>query len=235
MIDILVPVLGRPRNVHGLVDSIRENTSSEHTIWFICSPGDGPEIKAVSEAGFTPLIHPRAAGAGDFAKKINWAFSQTEGEWVFQGADDVRFSSGWDTAALSVARKTGCSVIGTNDLHNPLVRGARSATHILFRRSYIEEQGGTFDGTGAVFCELYDHQFVDSEFVETARMRGEWAFAKRSFVEHFHPHWGNAQMDGTYRKAMRRTLADKRLFNDRMRAMRGEAPLGRRARYSSRR
>ncbi len=236
MIDVLIPVLGRPHNVQALIESLRRNSAGEHRVWFICTQGDRPEIRAVEAEGLTPLIHPHAAGAGNFAKKINWAFSQTQAEWVFQGADDIRFSPNWDSHALLVAERTGASVIGTNDLHNPSVRSGGSATHLLFRRSYIEEYGGTFDDSGTVFSEAYDHQFVDNEFVETAKLRGQWAFAKRAVVEHFHPHWGNAQMDATYRKAMRRTLADKHLFNERMRLMRGE-PLEprRRTRYSSRR
>jgi hypothetical protein len=35
-------------------------------------------------------------------------------------------------------------------------------------------------------------------------------------VEHFHPHWGNAESDPTYRKAMRRSVADRNLYRERM-------------------
>ena len=233
MIDLLIPVLARPGHVLPLVESIRANTRSEHEIFFICSPGDYPEIREVENAGLEPLIAPFHASKADFAKKINWAFDQTESEWFFQGADDIRFSDGWDTACLALAGKRGASVIGTNDLHNPGVLRGNHSTHTLIRRSYIEDQGGTFDSSGKVFCELYDHQYVDNEFIALAKMRGEWAFARYAIVEHFHPHWGNARRDSTYRKATRRTMQDRRLFNERLSQMQGRP--GRRARYSSRR
>lgn len=219
MIDLLIPVLRRPRNVTPLLDSLGQ---TEHRAYFICTRGDHPEIEAVRAAGLEPLIHPEGAGRGNFARKINWAFDRTDSEWVFQGADDLRFHPGWDTNALAVARQTGRRVIGTNDLHNPGVKRGHTSTHTLFARSYIEEYGGTFDNTGRVFHDGYDHQFVDNEFVETAKVRGEWAFAKDSHVEHLHPHWGNAESDSTYIKAMRQTHADHLLHRERMRLLHGD-------------
>jgi hypothetical protein len=67
-----------------------------------------------------------------------------------------------------------------------------------------------------VLFEGYDHQYVDTEFITVARKRREWAFARRSVVEHFHPHWGLAETDSTYKKAMRSTGADLRLYKQRM-------------------
>lgn len=217
MIDLLVPVLGRPRNAQPLVDSIRASTSVEHAVHFICSRGDDAEIAACRKTGANVLVYREPPGPGDFARKINWAFGVTEAEWVFQGADDIRFSPGWDRAALDLAQMRGAQVIGTNDLHNPAVKRRLHSTHTLFSRSYIEQQGGTFDGSGTVFCELYDHQFCDTEFVETARGRGVWAFCRESVVEHLHPHWGLAEMDDTYRKAFSQYGPDRQLYIERYR------------------
>ena len=79
--------------------------------------------------------------------------------------------------------------------------------------------GGTFDGSGAVFSEAYDHQWVDNEFLELAKRRGKWAFAERSVVEHLHPVWGLAEWDDTYNKAFRETTEDQALFARRQRLM----------------
>ena len=46
--------------------------------------------------------------------------------------------------------------------------------------------------------------------------RGEFAFAQNAIVEHFHPHWGNAERDSTYTKAMRDTNGDRKLYMERM-------------------
>jgi hypothetical protein len=106
-------------------------------------------------------------------------------------------------------------VIGTNDLGNPLVKRGIHSTHTLFSRSYIDEYGGTADDTGLIFSEAYDHQWTDSEFIETARLRRMYAFSKRSIVEHMHPHWGKGEMDDTYTKALRCTNEDMKLFQRR--------------------
>lgn len=221
MIDILIPVLERPGHVPLLVESIAAATKNEHRVYFICSRGDTAEIEAVQAVGLKPLVYHSAPGPGDFACKINWAFDQTDSEWVFQGADDIRFGIDWDVYALKVADRTRASVIGTNDLHNGAVKRGNHSTHTLIRRSYIEVQGGTADDSGRVFHEGYDHWFVDNELVETAKARKAWAFSRHSVVEHFHPYWGNALMDATYHKAMRSTERDKRLFLERLPLMRG--------------
>lgn len=214
MIDVLVPVLGRP--VQEMLHSLERSTVEDYDVFLICSPGD-EQIEACRSSGHVTWVVPWEPDRGDFAKKINWAFARTSGEWIFQGADDIRFSPGWDVAALRVARETGAQVIGTNDLHNPAVKSGTHSTHTLVSRSYVSLQGGTYDGPGQVFCEAYDHQFVDNELIDLARRRGVWAFSADSIVEHLHPHWGNGKPHPTYEKAMRQTAADKRLFHVRSR------------------
>lgn len=215
MIDILIPVLGRPHNVKPLLASLRV-TKTPYRAVFICSPGDTAQIEECEASGVETWTVAWPAGSGDFAKKINWAFPKTDNEWIFQGADDIRFREDWDRQALRVAERTGALVIGTNDLHNPQVKRRISSTHTLFARRYITEQGGTVDGNGLVFHEGYDHNFVDVEFCTTARRRGVWASAPQSIVEHLHPHWGLADRDATYLKGERHTARDHRLYNRRM-------------------
>lgn len=156
------------------------------------------------------------AGQGDFARKINYGFEQTENEWVLIAADDLRFNARWDVEAINCAQRSRRGVIGTNDLHNPLVKRARLSTHPFFNRAYIETYGtGTADQTGTILCELYDHQYVDNEFCDTARARNEWVFCRRSVVEHLHPYWKLAPMDATYKKALKMGVQDHQLYLDR--------------------
>ena len=211
MIDILIPVLRRPLNARRVATSITVTTRNPYTLYFICSPGDHAQIEACRNVSLArTLVVKWKPGAGDYARKINWGCAQSEAPWVFQGADDIIFSTGWDEEALKVARVTGARVIGTNDLHNPKVlRGAHS-THTLIARSYVEEY------EGYVLCEEYDHQYVDNELVELAKRRGEWAFAKKAIVEHLHPHYGDAERDSTYTKAFRKSNDDRKLYKKRM-------------------
>ena len=191
-------------------------TQAPHRVFFICSPSDHAEIEACEASTAITLVVPWEPEAADFARKINWAFPQTDAPFVFQGADDLRFHERWDEHALRVAEHRGAGVIGTNDLGNPLVKRGGHSTHTLIRRSYIDTYGGTYDDSGLVFCEKYDHQYVDNEFVQTAIRRGQWAFSKRSIVEHLHPHWRKSPTDATYAKATRATLEDGKLYVRRM-------------------
>ena len=71
MIDILIPVLGRPHNAGPLVQNIRDTTEAAVTINFVCSRNDHDDIDACEATGETVLIMDWPAGRGDYAKKIN--------------------------------------------------------------------------------------------------------------------------------------------------------------------
>lgn len=214
MIDILIPVLGRPHNAAPLVQNIRDTTATEHTIIFLCSRGDTPQTDACLNA-VADLVHvlPYPAGSGDYAKKINHgALNGTDSEWIFQGADDLRFEPGWDTIALRNAGRK-YNVVGTNDMANSQVKRGQFGTHCLIRRRYVTEQGCTGDGTpGPVLWEGYDHNFVDRELCGVAQDRHCFMFARHSRVQHFHPLWRTAPQDATYTKALRRFRDDQRLY-----------------------
>lgn len=216
---ILVPVLGRAHQIEPLLESIAAATKVDYRVLFICSPNDpAQEVCLASEADtMTVSWEP---GRADFAKKINLAYEETNDEWYFQGATDLVFHPGWDTAALQVARGGLTGVIGTNDLGNAQVKRGIHSTHTLFSRAYIEQYGGTFDGTGAVFSEEYDHQFVDTEFVQTAVLHHQFRPSLRSTVEHMHPHWAKGEMDETYEKSAREYHEDAAIYNQRMRIAR---------------
>lgn len=213
---ILVPVLGRAHQIEPLLNSIAENTDVDYRVVFICSPDDteARETCLASEAD-TITVHWEPDRA-DFAKKVNLAFETVEEEWLFQGATDLLFQEKWASRALAIGDKRRVGVVGTNDLGNPLVKRGAHSTHTFFSRSYIEHFGGTFDGSGSVFSVEYDHEFVDTEFIQTAILRRQFQASPRSFVEHLHPHWGKGEMDTTYEKATRGFLDDARIYNARM-------------------
>lgn len=214
----MVPVLGRPQNVEPTLKTIAEATSLPYRVVFIANFDDDDEIAALRQVKADYLVYPESAGRGDFAKKINWAYPQLDAPWVFQAADDLKFHQGWDVYAMRCYERSGAGVIGTNDLGNKLVMRGGHSTHTFFSREYIDAYGGTYDDTGTVFCELYDHQYTDNEFVQTAIRRGKWIFSKRSIVEHLHPVWNKGEFDPTYDKAFRETKEDNRLYMKRMRA-----------------
>jgi hypothetical protein len=216
MIDILIPVLGRPHRAAPLVQNIRDTTTETVTITFLCSRDDTEQYKACQASGAESIIMlSNPAGQGDYAKKINYGFRYgTDSEFVFMGADDLTFEPRWDTHALRAANSgPGYDVVGTNDLANAQVRRGQFGTHCLIRRRYVTEKGGTADGgPGTVLHEGYDHNFVDRELCHVAQHRGVFAFARHSHVKHSHPLWRTAPDDPTYRKALRHFRQDQRLF-----------------------
>lgn len=211
MIDIIVPVLGRPQNAELVYTSFAANTVGGG-MTFVCSAGDDKQIAACRATGAQVLIHAEPPGPGNYAKKINAGFAHTEREFVFMGADDIQFTPRWADIALRMM-KPHTGVVATNDMANRQVMRGEFGTHNLIRRSYIVEQGGTADDEpGVVLWEGYDHNFVDRELCDVARSRGAFAFAKQSVVKHHHPVWKTAPWDTTYRKALAKSREDQVLY-----------------------
>ena len=214
MIALLIPVLGRAHQIKPLYENIRQTTVNEHRVVFVFSPYDHA-IGAVDGLDAQIEVADWQPARSDYAKKLGLGFHATSEPWVFQGATDLVFYPAWDQHALDTARRSHATVIGTNDLGNPLVKRGVHSTHSLIHRDYLDKWGGTVDDTGVIFSEVYDHQWTDNEFVDTARQRRQWAFSRKSIVGHRHPHRGKAEIDETYEKATRETSRDIRLYQQR--------------------
>lgn len=210
---ILVPVLGRPELISPLMRSIRRTVPNAEVI-FAVTPGD-IAVEEVSRTGM-PVVEVEWIWHGDYARKINQAYLATNRSWIFLGATDLEFHSRWYQNAMACF-KPGIGVIGTNDLGNPRVMRGDTATHSLVSREYIENHG-TIDGKpGPILFEGYIHEFVDDEFVGTARKRNAFAMALNSHVEHLHPNFGKGAIDDMYRDQNRRMELSFPLFNRRKR------------------
>jgi len=236
-IVVVVPVLSRPDAAARVAESWALARGVPSRMLFVCSETDRDQIEACEDATwrvphFVARDHPGAGipdievavlpgpwQPGDFARKVNYAFALTSEPFLFQAADDVEFRPGWDTEALMVADATGAGVVGTNDDANPTVRRGAHSTHSLIRRAYIDQVGGTWDdGPGVVFHEGYGHQWCDTELVEVAKKRGQWAFAPRAVVKHHHPFFDRyVPTDDTYRRGQSTGRDDQRLYHSRER------------------
>lgn len=219
-LSILVPVLGRPQNVEPLINSVWEATTGvSFQIVFISSNRDGAERNQIEKmvGQFGPVIvHFTLPGPtpGDYARKINWAYAHTESEWLFLGADDIRFHLDWFNKAVDCSRRTGRRVVGTQDLGNGRVLKGEHSTHTLVQRSYVDEHG-TIDEPDKVLHEGYPHEFVDDEFIGTAKMHNEFVFCNESVVEHMHPIWGKAPTDRLYQAHNKRMNQGRRIYQKR--------------------
>ena len=214
---VLVPVLNRPQNASPFMLSLAASGTELAKVYAIADHSDEETARAWADAGAEVILYPDEGQPGTFAEKVNYGYRLTREPWLFLVGDDVRFQSGWLDHAQQASRD-GAHVIGTNDLHNPLVIAGEHATHMLVRRNYVDERGASWDGPGTVCHEGYRHWFVDNELVQVAKDRGVWAFAKLAKVEHLHPMWGLAENDATYELGQAHVEQDKALYEARANA-----------------
>lgn len=212
LIAVLVPVLSRPHRVRALVDSFRAATSpGDAALYFVAQASDGAELEAIRAAGLEPIV----VGDEDrsWARKVNRAYERTRETWMLLGADDLRFHAGWvDSVRRLLSVHEG--VIGTNDLGNPSTMRGVSSTHPLVRRKYAQVCG-TIDERNKVLHEGYDHNFADSELVNTAKRRGLYVHCFGCRVEHLHPAWGKGEWDAVYARGQQTYHQDGELFSAR--------------------
>jgi hypothetical protein len=211
VIDVLIPTVGRADRLAAVAANVHEATVTPHRVVFIVEEHDKASCAAVADmvpadSGLINLHGPTYAGA------ILTGYQQTDGEFLFAGADDLRFHPGWDLAALAV----NAQVVGTNDLCNPFVGAGTHATHYLVHRHYLDTVGGVIDqGPGSFLNTIYDHQYTDTEFVGTAIHRGVFAPCMESIVEHLHWSTGKSDPDATTVKTNARISEDEELFRSR--------------------
>ena len=205
-LTILIPVLARPHRVAPMLDAALAWTPDADVL-FIADPDDLPELTELEAQGANYITVD-----GNYARKINEGYRQTETPFIFTGADDLLFHPTWFESAKQL-RSDKVGLVGTQDLCNSRVLKGEHGTHFLVARWYAEL--GTIDGEECLFHEGYPHEFVDDEAVGTAKFRGAWAFAKDSVVEHLHPDAGKAPSDDLYAARPARMRAGKRIYRER--------------------
>lgn len=213
-VTIIVPVLNRPQNVRPLVESINGNTPDCQILFVYSRRFEDvylPIFKEVFDENdnveFTlcNISNPN----GDYARKINLGLKYSCTDWVFTGADDLKFHPNWFENAMKIATDN-IHVIGTQDLGNPRVLTGKHSTHSLVRASYARDWGLTAEHEkGMIYSSQYWHEFMDDELVGIAKARGIWKFSYDSVVEHLHPHWGKAPTDESYDEFQMRMIVGK--------------------------
>jgi hypothetical protein len=211
---VIVPVMKRPQNAQPFMTSLRASTGLA-TVYAVVDPDDSETYTAWLEAGAEVILAERDKSS--FPQKANLGCSKTSEPWLLFVGDDVTFHPGWLDHAEWAGNLHNKDVVATNDLSNPRVLNGSHATHPLIRRSYIDEQGASWDGPGTVCHEGYRHNFCDDEWTYVARSRSAFAAALGSVVEHLHPLFGKTEDDVVYRKGKAHFDQDRRLFERRLR------------------
>lgn len=206
-VAILIPTFGRSYKLIGLWQNIINSTSIDIGIYFIVEKEDLQSIDALSGLHFSSLIINKHKSC--YGGAINTAYEEVMADYYFVGGDDLNFHMGWLEKCMNLTDMY--PVVGTNDLLNREVMQGKHATHYLVERKYLEEQGGTIDGSFPFLYE-YEHNYVDREFVETAQKRGAFIPCLDAIVEHMH--YGNkkAVYDATYQKNQATLRQDRALY-----------------------
>jgi Glycosyl transferase family 2 len=212
---VIVPAI-RTSNVERFMSTLRASSGLARA-YAVANVDEVDEAKVWREAG-AEIIQTEGM---TFAERMNAGYRNTSEPFVFMTGDDVRFRKGWLDQAQAVAGER-FDVVGTNDLGNPRVIAGEHATHILLRRTYLDEVGASWDGPGSIAHEGYGHWYVDDEIVTAAKQRDTWAMAIDSHVEHLHPQWGKGPDDNIYRRGIATATADGALFAARRAAHGGD-------------
>lgn len=210
---VIVPMLGRGEHVRPLLDSLADEPRARAL--FVVTEGDDSALTATVDCDRI-VVAPRRRG--DYAAKINAGYRASTEPLLFLAASDVRFRPGWLDACLSEL-SDGIGVVGTNDLCNPRTADGRTSTHSLVTRAYVD-RFGTVDEPGVVLHEGYWHEFVDDEFVGTAKSRNTYAHATDAHVEHLHWSNGRRARDRVDAEYDRRMAYGRRLYTKRRRLWR---------------
>lgn len=210
LVAVLVPVMRRPRAAGPFMASLRASESPSAAVYAITDPEDYETRQAWRNAGATVLIGDRGC---TFAQKVNYGYEATSEPWLLLVGDDVRFHPGWLDAAIQAAGER-FNVVATNDMARDDLD--KLATHPLIRRSYVKDQGASFDGPGMVAHEGYRHWYVDREWSFLAHERNTYTFAPDAMIEHLHPIFGKGESDDVYVLGQAAAQSDARVHRARL-------------------
>jgi hypothetical protein len=207
MIPIIIPSYGRADKALAVWANASSNTLGENEVVFVVEEEDYEDyLEALVHTTGPDVILTVNQRSKNYGGAVNSALQHggvshraTE---IFMGADDLNFHRGWDQPAMkTLYALPHLQVVGTNDLLNEYVLAGWHATHSLVTREYIEEVGGVIDGDlGHVLADGYSHNYVDTEFIGTAKARAVFAPCLESVVEHLHASIGKSEKDATFEK-----------------------------------
>jgi hypothetical protein len=124
--------------------------------------------------------------------------------------DDFEFMQNWDEVPIAMFEREDLMVVGLRqneaDRHGSAI--------CMWRKRYIKEQSGVIDIPNRVFY-TYNHNFIDTEFTQTAQKRGVWAKCDPLVLHHLHPGFTGKEKDDTYKKNDLTFEDDERAFNQR--------------------
>jgi len=218
MISIIVPSYGRPERVASVVSNIHASMNGYAPGYEILVIVEEDQLDAyadgISDAWHSLNILVTNELSPNYAGAVNTAVKYARGDLYMIAADDLTFHTGWAMyATRNMNALPSIQVVGTNDLLNDFVLQGYHATHYLVAADYIWDIGGVVDESpGQVLHEGYTHNFVDTEFIGTAKARAVFVPCLEAVVEHNHFTAGKSDKDSTYDKGYANLQEDADLY-----------------------
>lgn len=196
-LDIFLPTYKRPGTLQKVATNIEQTTHNKFKLYFGLEKDDLEGIKAARKTGHMVIINKYEPG---YANTIQSIYESSQGKYWFHANDDFVFLPDWDKVPIERLRESpGIKVIGCHD-GNP---DTNYWTISMVCRNYITRFSGVVDMPDRVFYP-YNHNYIDTEFTETAITRGVWSYCTLPCIEHHHPSlshlFGAVEDDATYQK-----------------------------------
>lgn len=204
---IYLPTYYRPHTLAGVAKNIEENTKSSFTLYFGIEKEDQESITAAMATGHRVIVNKYEPG---YSNTIQSMYENSKEPFWIHANDDFYFEKNWDEDPLSMFERKDLMVIGLRQTESDTVGSAIS----MARRKYIEKMSGVMDMPNRVFYP-YNHNFIDTEFTQTAQNRGVWAKCDKLVINHMHPGFTGKERDATYLKNEATSGDDMKTFESR--------------------
>lgn len=206
-IDIFVPTYKRAGDLQRLATNVEKNTKNPFTLCFGLELLDDEGIEAAYATGHQVALNAYEPG---YANTIQTIYEETKSPFIIHANDDFDFHKDWDVVPMSMFKRPDLMVVGLKQTEGDTHGSAIS----MFRRKYIEEMSGVIDMPNRVFYP-YNHNFVDTEFTQTAQSRGVWAQCEPRVITHMHPGFTGGEKDETHLKNDATVALDEATFDSR--------------------
>lgn len=206
-IAVFLPTYKRPHALQAVATNLEETTLNSFTLYFGLEKEDSAGIEAAKATGHKVIINKYEPG---YSNTIQSMYEKSKEPYFLHANDDFVFNHHWDEVPMSMF--TGnIMVVGLKQTEGDNHGSAISLT----KREYIEKQSGVIDMPNRVFYP-YNHNYVDTEFTQTAQSRGVWAKCDPQVITHMHPGFTGKPKDDTHKKNDDTVEIDRQTFERRM-------------------
>jgi len=200
----VLPTRNRPANVRRFLASFETTATLPGTHLLLVADEDDQEtVRAYLSVagpprlevyGETPsiLVKPRMC----LQEKLNAAIIPHIAGYravMFLGDDCVPRTVGWDFQVLRALDELGEGIVGCNDLRH---------TGDLFNHAAIS--AGIVQALGWYANPVMGHYGIDDTWTQLGREAGCLRYLPDVVIDHLHPVWGTAPLDGLYTETMQR-------------------------------